>query len=285
VSAFDDVRARYLVLAWLIPFVPGIDLLVLLVASVGAEWPWYWWAIGYQWFYYIVVAILLIVLGLFRWRLPVAACFGGFPTRSELVGGLLLTAFVFLVSMALAYAVFYPLSLVAPDVVQRWYVDTAGLIYFDFATGTYPWLPNFLSLLSLCVAGPALEEIVFRGIVLPRWSRKWGLTAGIVTSSAVFALPHIDPVGAFVFGVAMSVLYLKTQSLLLPIVCHGLNNLVVWLENLEYIVSYGPEHVYTLEEFQEGWPWGVGAALIALLWMTLYLRRPKSEIPWRLPVS
>jgi membrane protease YdiL (CAAX protease family) len=200
------------------------------------------------------------------------------------IGGLQLTAFVFIASLALTYLTFYPLSLASPDFVQWWYIDAYfPLLYYD--SGVYPFLPNLLSLVSLCVVGPALEEIAFRGIILPRWTLKWGLPVGVLASSALFGVVHADPPGAFLFGVAMSVLYLKSQSLTLPILCHGLYNLAVWLMEVQYIVSNGPEHYYTLEEFQEGWPWGAGAAVIAMLWVALYMRRPKSDIRWKFPVS
>jgi uncharacterized protein len=278
--AFHNVRARYLVLAWLLPLAPGVGALL---ADVGTTLPWYWWLVAYSWVYHIAMAAVLVAV-VAAWRLPVKTCFGGLPTRSEVVGGLQLTAFVLLVSIVAAYAVFYPLSLVAPEAVQRWYIDTWQLIYFDFDGGRYPLLPNLLEVLSLCVAAPVLEEITFRGIILPRWSHRWGIAAGMIASSAVFALPHIDPVGAFVFGLAMCALYLKTQSLVLPILCHGAHNLAVWLIEAVYAATYGPEHFYTLEEFQAGWPWAVGAAAILLVCMMLYLRRPKSEARWALPV-
>jgi membrane protease YdiL (CAAX protease family) len=251
---------------------------------MSANWPWYWWIVGYYWFNHILFALLLVLL-VVGWRLPVKECFGRLPRRRELVGGVLLTAFVWLVSVAAFYAVFYPLSLVAPDFVQRWYIDLPGFIVFDFPSGTYPPLPNVFSFLTLCVVGPVLEEITFRGIILPRWSRKWGLSAGILASSTLFALPHTDPVGAFVFGLAMSVLYLKTQSLTLPIVCHGLNNFIAWLQEALYLANYGPDRLYTLEDFQAEWPIGAGAGAIAILWLVLYVRRPGNDVRWRLPVA
>ena len=108
------------------------------------------------------------------WRLPIGACWGRPPTRREVIGGLQLTAFVFVASLALTYLTFYPLSLASPDFVQWWYIDGYfPLLYYD--SGIYPFLPNLLSLVSLCVVGPALEEIAFRGIILPRWTHKWGL--------------------------------------------------------------------------------------------------------------
>lgn len=278
---FHTVRARYLVIAWLLPFVPWVTAPL---ADVIDMLPWYWSSVAYSWLYHASLAAALLALCTV-WRLPVRRCLGALPTHGQMAGGLQLTAWVFLASLALTYALFYPLSLVVPDVVQRWYIDTYLLLYFDFESGRYPLWPNVLQVVSLCVAAPVLEEVTFRGIILPRWSRKWGMTGGMLLSSALFALPHIDPIGAFVFGLAMCALYLKTQSLVLPIVCHAANNLLCWLIEAAYAATYGPESFYTLEEFQAGWPWGVGAAVIALAWLFVYLQRPKSETRWTLPVA
>jgi len=283
--AFAAVRARYVVLLWLYPWIllllPALNDRLL---AFGAGWPWYWWSTAYTWLHDGLFLGVLALLAVLVWRLPIDACWGRPPTRPEVIGGLHLTAFVFIASLALTYLTFYPLSLASPDFVQWWYIDGYfPLLYYD--SGVYPFLPNLLSLVSLCVVGPALEEIAFRGIILPRWTLKWGLPVGVLASSALFGVVHADPPGAFLFGVAMSVLYLKSQSLTLPILCHGLYNLAVWLMEVQYIVSNGPEHYYTLEEFQEGWPWGAGAAVIAMLWVALYMRRPKSDIRWKFPVS
>jgi membrane protease YdiL (CAAX protease family) len=286
-SPFRAVRGRYIVLLWLLPsllpLVPGFDDLVL---AVGTDWPSYWWDIAYIWLHEVLFAGVLALLVVVIWRLPVAACWGRRPSRRELNSGLQLTAFAFVASMTLTYLTFYPLSFVAPDVVQRWYIDSyPPLLFYDYDSSFYPLLPNLLWVVSLCVVGPMLEEISFRAILLPRWTCKWGLPIGILASSAVFAVAHPDTFGALVFGVAMCILYLKSQSLTLPIVCHGLYNFTLWLLAIGDALTVGPEYVFTLEEFQASWPWGVGAAGVTAIWSVVYVRGKKSEVRWSLPVA
>jgi membrane protease YdiL (CAAX protease family) len=280
-SAFDDVRARYIVFVWLLLlfYLPGAELAF---ESVAYDWPWYWLDVAYWYWGHALFALTLLVAGVLLGKIPLKACVGRQPTRAEVIGGLELTAFLFVTSVALIYATYYPLSLVAPEFVQWWYIDTLDVFYFD--AGTYPFLPNLLQFLSLCVIAPILEEVGFRGIILPRWARKWGLRSAILGSSAVFGLVHPDPLGAFLFGIGMSVLYLKTQSLLLPILCHAFHNLVVWVLELGDRVSRGPEYVYTLEEFRAEWLWGVVCAVVAVCWIARYSKLPKSTVPWKLPV-
>ncbi len=78
-------------------------------------------------------------------------------------------------------------------------------------------------------------------------------------------------------------LYMKTQTLIVPIICHGLNNLVAWFIAAGYVAWLGPDYVYTLESFQTEWPIGLSAAIIALAWGYIYLQSEKSKKVWALP--
>ena len=85
---------------------------------------------------------------------------------------------------------------------------------------------NLQAFLVVVFVAPVVEELIFRGMLLTRWSLKWGPTAGIIASSALFGIFHVGFFGAFAFGVAMSLLYIKTGTLLVPMAAHFLNNLV-----------------------------------------------------------
>ncbi len=279
-NPFEQVRARYLVALWIV--VPFLGIAVLWNAA-GGTWPWYWFEQALFWTYYGIVAAVSIPLVVGAWKLPVRACIGRFPTRAEIFGGIKLTTFVYLVSFAAFYAVFYPLSSVAPGFVQSWVIELPPLLYED--GGAYPVLANILSLLTLCVMAPVIEEAMFRGLLLPRFAFKWGLRWGVAVSSGIFAVAHPDPVGAFVFAVAMCALYLRTQSLLLPMFCHGLYNFAVWVQDAALTVTSGPGHVYTLEEFRAGWTWAALAGAVAVVWAIYYLKKPGSDVRWELPVN
>jgi len=118
-----------------------------------------------------------------------------------------------------AWLVFYPLSLVSPEFVRGWLenMDRA----FPRAEGLLDWS---LLLVSLVIVAPVVEEFVFRGLLLHRWSRKWGLVRGVLASTAAFAVLHFSPVGIFLLGLGLTAIYLRTGSLRLAIAAHGLNN-------------------------------------------------------------
>jgi membrane protease YdiL (CAAX protease family) len=81
-------------------------------------------------------------------------------------------------------------------------------------------------ILFAIVSAPIIEEMLFRGILLGRWSAKWGMRKAVLISALAFSIPHFDKLGAFLFAVCMSILYLRTRTLLVPIAAHALNNTI-----------------------------------------------------------
>lgn len=90
---------------------------------------------------------------------------------------------------------------------------------------------QILSVLALVVLGPIAEEIMFRGMLLPRLSRSMGKHAAVVVSSAIFASVHlVDPntiyglPGLFVIGIVLGYMAVASGNLSLPIFGHiGVN--------------------------------------------------------------
>ncbi len=75
------------------------------------------------------------------------------------------------------------------------------------------------------IIGPLIEELVFRGLLLNRWAIKWSTPYAILISSALFAGYHWPrSISAFIFGLLMALLYVRTRTLLVPIVCHAFSN-------------------------------------------------------------
>ncbi|MED2036981.1 type II CAAX endopeptidase family protein [Bacillus wiedmannii] len=89
---------------------------------------------------------------------------------------------------------------------------------------------------------PIIGEFVFRGFLLQRFAAKWGTSIAIIVVAMLFALLHVDFLGAVVFSVVLSIVYIRTNSLLMPIAIHMLNNAFVigasFLINKEEIMSF-----------------------------------------------
>lgn len=81
--------------------------------------------------------------------------------------------------------------------------------------------------LSVAVLAPLWEEVLFRGAFLDGFTRRFGLVAGIVLSSALFAAAHMIPVNLvflFTLGIALALLRRFHGNIWASIALHAVNN-------------------------------------------------------------
>ncbi|MCE5286317.1 MAG: CPBP family intramembrane metalloprotease [Pelosinus sp.] len=92
--------------------------------------------------------------------------------------------------------------------------------------------------------GPIVEEITFRGIILNRLIKKCGVNKAIIYSSLLFSLGHhpAQYMNTFIFSIILSLLYLGSRNLLLPITIHILNN------SAANILELLPSDIFTQKE-------------------------------------
>lgn len=113
---------------------------------------------------------------------------------------------------------------------------------------------------------PLLEEIIFRGIIMKGLINKgWQPWKAILLSSVVFGIVHGNPwqfVGAVLLGCVLGLVYLKTKSLLMPILLHAFNNLVSCLLVI-YSKSESFADAFNLSEYIV---LGIGIALFGLFY-------------------
>ncbi|MBM4056294.1 MAG: CPBP family intramembrane metalloprotease [Planctomycetes bacterium] len=77
------------------------------------------------------------------------------------------------------------------------------------------------------IVAPTMEEIIFRGFLVPALKNYFGVRYAIFISAAVFAAIHMDAFAflqIFILGILLGYLYEKTQSLATSIVVHILHN-------------------------------------------------------------
>ncbi len=119
-----------------------------------------------------------------------------------------------------------------------------GMLYLsDFILNQFSWL-NFLvnfhlsshylnnslvlvgGFVATVMISPISEELIFRGVVLNRLKIFVPTIIAILISSLAFAAlhPYGSIISAFIFAFCMSILYLKTENILVPISAHFLNN-------------------------------------------------------------
>jgi len=269
---FGGLRARWVII---------VAVASMFAAFTGAEklFPRMWDADGNvlaesfatALWYSLISAFLLLYLA---WRrLPLRMLFGGAPRMRCFIDALRIVLPVALLSIGLFYLLWYPVSLAWPGFVQSWALDSGPAVIRE--NGSPPVLANLAQLLLVAVFVPVVEETLFRGFLLPRWAVKWNLPTGVILSSGFFAVLHADTLGAFVFSLIVSVLYLRTGSLFTGVFLHGLNNALVWLIEL----AGGEFEPSTLADFQsEIWLGGLGL-LVGLPWAWRFFHHAQDLSP------
>ena len=89
-----------------------------------------------------------------------------------------------------------------------------------------------VGLICYGVITPIAEEILFRGVVYNYIRRFWNVSLGILISSLVFALYHMNSVQgtyAFVMGCLMAYAYEYFGSFKIPVLMHITANLMAYL--------------------------------------------------------
>jgi membrane protease YdiL (CAAX protease family) len=91
------------------------------------------------------------------------------------------------------------------------------------------WWGGVTALLGLVIVAPVTEELLFRGWLMRDLAERYGPRAGLLWSSILFGLVHLEPTAvlyATVAGVVLGAVALKTGSTLASIAMHaGVNAL------------------------------------------------------------
>ncbi len=91
---------------------------------------------------------------------------------------------------------------------------------------------GIFSFMTIVIAAPILEELIFRGIVLDGLLKKYSPLKSILISSILFGIVHLNPwqfIAALVIGIFSGWVYYKTRNLMLCILIHFVNNFVAFM--------------------------------------------------------
>lgn len=280
-DAFQILKARYCIAVLLIDWYWQPGRQVLLDALAGSEW--YVPDLVFHYYSHALLALFLII-AFWAVRLEKKHLFRRDLVRDDLLSIIFTVIFTYCASLVIVTVLFVPLSYLLPSFVTWWLSWFAQPVVYLTSEGSFPIAANVLSFLSLVIIAPVLEELIFRGYLLHRWSKKWGLAAGILLSSAVFGAVHPDTLAAAITGIGFALLYLKTQTLWAPIAAHSLYNLIVWLWEFYGVVKEGLDYyTYTIDQFRDDWWYGAIAFVIVILMVDRVLRRDTPLGPFVLP--
>lgn len=232
---FWEMKTRYLILYNVLAFIAMV--IIFIFADL------YLFTLNDNLFSVIFQTVLYIVV-------PVLYFGYYFRKQNRPVQGILFTkgikewiprlAALVLVLIAFSLSVFW-LQLFALMPIAPWLVE---LFMEPVPLATTP-LYLTLEILFIVLIGPIAEEFMFRGVLLNRMIRKTSMWGGILISSLLFGVLHADVLGAFMFGVIASLLFIKTRNLLVPIVLHIFNNALAVL--LTFVAPTFPEALALLE--------------------------------------
>ncbi len=184
-------------------------------------------------------------------------------------------------SLSAFFLLYFPVSHFMPEFFQEQFIesDTSSTAL----SRDKHVLANLLIFLTVVFLAPMIEEFFFRGILLTRWTVKWGISRSIFASSFLFGILHLDPIGAFCFGCVMAIFYIRTKSLFIPTVIHIANNsipsIMEWLE----IQSDDSSSQLTIEEFQELWWIGLIGFVILIPCAIYFWRHYIRNTDWQVP--
>lgn len=118
-----------------------------------------------------------------------------------------------------------------PDLIKKIFIDALGN-------------PDIYTFITIVIAAPILEELIFRGIILDGLLKRYSPMKSILISSLIFGIVHMNPwqfIGAMILGSFLGWIYYKTKSIIPSIIMHSVNNLVGFLS----IAILGKENIDT----------------------------------------
>ncbi len=100
-------------------------------------------------------------------------------------------------------------------------------------------LPGFI---AVAVLAPIIEELIFRGVVLQGFLKKYSPVKAIILSAVIFGIAHLNPwqfVAAFIIGTFIGWVYYNTRSIVPCILIHFLNN------GISFYIGYKTNNINT----------------------------------------
>lgn len=133
---------------------------------------------------------------------------------------------------------------------------------FDFSS-----LSGWLFLFYVCLIGPIFEEVLFRGVIL-RTLNRYNRFFAIIASALIFGLFHLyleQGAHAFVLGLVLAYVSLKTDSLMTCILLHIFHNTITTFSSFSI-----PLTIFDLV-------FRLACMIVALIWLSNHMKDLKKE--------
>lgn len=145
--------------------------------------------------------------------------------------------------------------------------------------GSAPWK----GILAVVVVAPIVEEIIFRGLILRGFLKHYSVRKSILLSSLLFGIVHMNPwqfVTAFAAGIILGWWYVRTKSIVTPILGHALNNGMSFIIGATGLSIPGYNAPYDIAMHQPVWFDLLGIILLAggIVWLVKLFNARKVSI-------
>jgi membrane protease YdiL (CAAX protease family) len=143
-----------------------------------------------------------------------------------------------------------PALILVADGLQELFARLTGASASDAQEvlfGTFRTVPGWVAFLAVAAGPGVVEEFWCRGLLGRGLCARYGVAAGVVLTSFLFAALHLDPSQLLIFflmGAYLHFVYLASRSIWVPVLLHLLNN------GLAILVVLSPDLLAAGERFK-----------------------------------
>jgi membrane protease YdiL (CAAX protease family) len=199
--------------------------------------------------------------------------FSFFKRDSKELSQVLMAIPLIVISIGVVWMIILILNLISTGVAENYlnWLNNAKLLNLG-PEATLIQYVLFLGLIT--IVAPVVEEVIFRGIMIERLGAKYNYGWAVIISSVIFGILHSNPVGAFISGVILSLVYLKTKTLKGPIVIHIANNTIAaFFMIADEKLAFSDSSWETVEPYiSNGWI-GILLFITGIVWLSWYIKQ------------
>ena len=125
---------------------------------------------------------------------------------------------IFVIGITLTATIFFAMNLL-PETLLEAYAQKSELVL----SGS-----GFDEVIAIMIIAPIVEEVIFRGLILSRLRKAVPIVWAVTISSLLFGISHgqiIWIIYTFILGIILSIVVVKTKSLIAGILLHILFNI------------------------------------------------------------
>ena len=203
-----------------------IDLIIgIIVAAIASAFLMFIFPEIYESDELFFIVLLLIGVILFAWALK--GTYGLDRNIENLFENKIRKEIIYVFAVNLLFAFLFTFLISSLDILMG-LADPTWISTLDVDTVNVDSSVVILDAIGAIIFAPIIEELVFRGVLFNRLKIRTGILPAMLISSFIFAIGH--EVGgitsAFLFGMCMCIIYLKTDNILMTMSIHFINNLV-----------------------------------------------------------